>query len=75
MNTLTKVAGTVGLMMSPLILVTEKVQKNAIDLGIAMQLTNIARDIYEDAKMGRIYLPKEWLGNIEIKDLQINNHS
>ena len=66
-----QVAGTVGLMMSPLILVTERsAKKNAIDLGIAMQLTNIARDIYEDAKMGRIYLPKEWLGNIEIKDLQ-----
>tara|TARA_Y100000996_G_scaffold277841_1_gene219043 strand:+ start:1970 stop:2842 length:873 start_codon:yes stop_codon:yes gene_type:complete len=66
-----QVAGTVGLMMSPLILVTEKdAKKHAIDLGIAMQLTNIARDIYEDAKMGRVYLPEEWLGDIDIMDLQ-----
>ena len=33
----------------------------ACDLGVAMQLTNIARDVGEDARMGRIYLPLEWL--------------
>ena len=33
----------------------------AIDLGIAMQLTNIARDVLEDAKMGRRYLPASWV--------------
>ncbi|MEW5323935.1 squalene/phytoene synthase family protein, partial [Geobacillus thermoleovorans] len=33
----------------------------ACDLGVAMQLTNIARDVGEDARMGRIYLPATWL--------------
>ncbi len=33
----------------------------AADLGVAMQLTNIARDVGEDAAMGRVYLPAEWL--------------
>ena len=33
----------------------------AVDLGIAFQLTNIARDITSDAKLGRIYIPKSWL--------------
>jgi phytoene synthase len=33
----------------------------ACDLGVAMQLTNIARDVGEDARNGRLYLPREWL--------------
>ena len=37
------------------------VQFGAADLGIAMQLTNIARDIGEDARNGRLYLPRDWL--------------
>ena len=50
------VAGTVGLMMSKIIGVKhEKAAQSAIDLGIGMQLTNIARDVYEDSKMKRIY--------------------
>ncbi len=66
-----QVAGTVGLMMQPLILVNNKqANKHAIDLGIAMQLTNIARDIYEDANMNRVYLPKEWLRDISIEQLK-----
>ena len=66
-----QVAGTVGLMMQPLILVKNKnANKHAIDLGIAMQLTNIARDIYEDAIMNRVYLPKEWLREISIEHLK-----
>jgi 15-cis-phytoene synthase len=53
-----RVAGTVGLMMSPVMgLRDQKALRHAADLGIAMQLTNIARDITEDAAMGRIYLP------------------
>ena len=57
-----RVAGTVGLMMSHVMgLRSERALKHAADLGIAMQLTNIARDITEDASMGRIYLPLEWL--------------
>jgi phytoene synthase len=65
-----QVAGTVGLMMQPLILVNNKeANKHAVDLGIAMQLTNIARDVYEDATMNRVYLPKEWLKDISIEQL------
>ena len=66
-----QVAGTVGLMMQPLILVQNKnANKHAVDLGIAMQLTNIARDIYEDAIMNRVYLPREWLREISIEQLK-----
>ncbi len=65
-----KVAGTVGLMMLPIINTKDaEARKHAIDLGIAMQLTNIARDVYEDAKMNRVYLPKEWLGQVSVSDL------
>ena len=55
------VAGSVGLMMCPLLGCSDKTaQKFAIDMGIAMQLTNIARDVLEDANMGRRYLPATW---------------
>ena len=65
-----KVAGTVGLMMLPIINTKDaEARKHAIDLGTAMQLTNIARDVYEDAKMNRLYLPKEWLGQVSTSDL------
>ena len=68
-----KVAGTVGLMMLPIINTKDaEARKHAIDLGIAMQLTNIARDVYEDAKMNRLYLPKEWLGQVSTRDLTDN---
>tara|TARA_B100001057_G_scaffold377747_1_gene383041 strand:+ start:141 stop:1022 length:882 start_codon:yes stop_codon:yes gene_type:complete len=64
------VAGTVGLMMSKIIGVKhEKAAQSAIDLGIAMQLTNIARDVYEDSKIKRIYLPANWIPNISLKNL------
>ena len=70
-----QVAGTVGLMMQPLILVNNKeANKHAVDLGIAMQLTNIARDIYEDATMNRVYLPKEWLQDISVEQLTNNSN-
>src|SRR5262245_29730545 len=62
-----RVAGTVGLMMSHVMgLRDENALKHAADLGIGMQLTNIARDIREDAAMGRIYLPLTWLQEAEI---------
>ncbi len=55
-----RVAGTVGLMMCPILGVTEsRAFTHAIDLGIAMQLTNISRDVLEDAVMGRRYLPMD----------------
>lgn len=57
-----RVAGTVGVMMS-LIMGQRKPQAlaRAIDLGIAMQFSNIARDVEEDETLGRVYLPAEWL--------------
>jgi phytoene synthase len=57
-----RVAGTVGLMMARVIGATdEAAHKHAVDLGIAMQLTNIARDVLDDARVGRVYLPLSWL--------------
>tara|TARA_Y100000816_G_C26079072_1_gene568471 strand:+ start:500 stop:1348 length:849 start_codon:yes stop_codon:yes gene_type:complete len=52
-----RVAGTVGLMMSKILKVTNRDSfKGAIDLGIAMQLTNISRDVIEDKKRNRSYI-------------------
>lgn len=54
-----QVAGTVGLMMCSLMNVTNKnLLPHAIELGIAMQFTNISRDVKEDLEMNRIYLPE-----------------
>jgi phytoene synthase len=51
-------AGTVGLMMTSLMGVTDRsAYRHAIALGVAMQMTNIARDVREDAERGRSYLP------------------
>lgn len=57
-----RVAGTVGAMMA-LVMGTrcEHALARACDLGVAMQLTNIARDVGEDARNGRLYLPRQWL--------------
>ena len=57
-----QVAGTVGLMMCSVMgLKNSRALQNAVDLGIALQLTNIVRDIGDDHRAGRIYLPLEWL--------------
>jgi phytoene synthase len=57
-----RVAGTVGAMMSVIMGVRDpRAIARACDLGIAMQLTNIARDVGEDARAGRLYLPRQWL--------------
>ncbi|MFO7788084.1 MAG: squalene/phytoene synthase family protein, partial [Halospina sp.] len=55
------VAGTVGIMMGCLLGAEPRARAlpHAIDLGIAMQMTNIARDVLEDAELGRIYLPAQ----------------
>ena len=59
------VAGTVGILMCDVLDCNdEQALSHAIDLGIAMQLTNIARDVLEDAGMGRRYLPASWVGNL-----------
>ena len=56
-----RVAGTVGLMMAKILNVKNRdALKSAIDLGIAMQLTNISRDIIEDASNNRFYIPSDF---------------
>ncbi len=61
-----RVAGTVGIMMCGVLDVHDPLAyPHAMDLGIAMQLTNICRDIAEDAGMNRRYLPTTILGDIE----------
>ena len=62
-----RVAGTVGLMMSKILKVKNKeALKGAIDLGIAMQLTNIARDVCEDKARNRQYVSHDFLAIQEI---------
>jgi len=57
-----RVAGAVGAMMALLMGVRSgDAVARACDLGVAMQLTNIARDVGEDARAGRLYLPRQWL--------------
>lgn len=57
-----RVAGTVGVMMSLIMGVRNaEALARAIDLGVAMQFSNIARDVAEDARMGRVYLPSDLL--------------
>jgi len=56
-----RVAGTVGLMMAKILNVNDtRSLKGAIDLGVAMQLTNIARDVVEDQKMNRQYIKPDF---------------
>jgi phytoene synthase len=64
------VAGTVGLMMSP-ILGARRPQAGeaAIHLGIAMQMTNIARDVLEDASNHRRYLPGCWIRHLTAQEI------
>ncbi|WP_082511087.1 MULTISPECIES: phytoene/squalene synthase family protein [unclassified Rhizobium] len=58
----TCVAASVGLMMAAVMGVSDRsALARAADLGLAMQLTNIARDVGEDARNGRLYLPLDWL--------------
>jgi phytoene synthase len=62
-----RVAGSVGVMMALLMgRRSRHTLARAADLGIAMQLTNIARDVGEDARAGRLYLPKQWLRDVGI---------
>lgn len=57
-----RVAGSVGAMMAILMQRRQPdVLARACDLGVAMQLTNIARDVGEDARIGRLYLPGDWM--------------
>lgn len=68
-----QVAGVVGLMMCPLLGVTgHGARPYALDLGIGMQLTNICRDVLEDARNSRCYLPSQDLEDlgISLEDLE-----
>jgi phytoene synthase len=61
------VAGVVGVMMSYVMGARDAATLDrACDLGMAFQLTNIARDVVDDAKVGRIYLPRAWLAEAGI---------
>ena len=62
-----RVAATVGVMMAVLMGVRDRHRlARAADLGLAMQLTNIARDVGEDARAGRVYLPTDWMAEAGI---------
>ncbi len=66
-----RVAATVGAMMTALMGPRDPdTLARACDLGVAMQLTNIARDVGEDARNGRIYLPSAWL-----EDARVDAHA
>ena len=57
-----RVAGTVGLMMAKILKVDSKIAlRSAVDLGIAMQLTNIARDVVEDSDRNRKYIDHDFI--------------
>jgi phytoene synthase len=67
-----RVAGAVGRLCVAIFCagrVTDEIDALADDLGIAMQLTNIVRDVREDAQMGRVYLPSEDLARFGVTDL------
>ena len=60
-----RVAGTVGAMMSIIMgASTDTAIARACEMGVAMQLTNIARDVGEDARNGRLYVPRAWFREI-----------
>ena len=66
-----RVAGVVGLMICDVLDIHDsRLRYFAIDFGIAMQLTNISRDIKEDAQIGRIYLPKNETASLEIDNFK-----
>jgi phytoene synthase len=71
-----RVAGTVGLMMCNALDVTNPAAlPHAVDLGIGMQLTNICRDVVEDAGQGRRYLPATLIGDVSPNDLVVPNEA
>jgi phytoene synthase len=72
------VAGVVGIMMAYIMGTRDSAAlQRAVDLGIAFQLTNISRDVLEDAASGRIYLPDEWLteAGIPADEIQQPQHA
>jgi 15-cis-phytoene synthase len=69
-------AGTVGLMMCGVLGVQERwAVPHAVDLGIAMQLTNICRDVLEDAQRGRVYLPADRIGGLDANQVLVGEEA
>jgi phytoene synthase len=67
-----RVAGVVGLMVCYITGVSSpSAHRNAVDLGTAMQLTNISRDVKEDFALGRIYLPAQWLSEAGVDSARL----
>ena len=70
------VAGVVGVMMAMIMGARdEAVLDRASDLGLGFQLTNIARDVIEDAETGRVYLPEDWLRDAGVKAVDPDDRS
>ena len=53
----------------------EEARQGAIDLGLAMQLTNICRDVREDWEFGRVYLPENELDRFGVTEADLENHA
>lgn len=68
------VAGVVGVMSAIVLGVSDRpTLVRASDLGIAFQLTNIARDVVSDARRGRVYLPEDWLREFGIERARVSH--
>ena len=68
------VAGVVGVMMAMIMGVRDDVVLDrASDLGLAFQLTNIARDVIDDARVDRVYLPASWIAEAGLEDIDATN--
>lgn len=64
-----RVAASVGVLMTHIMGASDRpTLARACDLGVAMQLTNIARDVGEDARLGRMYLPRMWLREADVDE-------
>ena len=71
-----RVAGVVGVMMARVMGVRDPATlKRAGDLGLAFQLTNIARDVIDDAENGRVYLPLDWLAEAGVPEDAVGDPS
>jgi phytoene synthase len=70
------VAGVVGVMMAYVMGVRDGATLDrASDLGIGFQMTNISRDVMEDAAVGRVYLPRRWLAEAGVPASEIWRHA
>ncbi|WP_417307499.1 phytoene/squalene synthase family protein [Devosia sp.] len=70
------VAGVVGVMMAMIMDVRDpRILDRASDLGLGFQLTNIARDVVDDARAGRVYVPAEWLAEEGLVEVNADDQS